>query len=147
MLHAPTCIFWLNISKQIMQMVEKCDVCQKYQNQQLREALSPAMPTQPWHTLTTDIYGFKGKSYLIVIDRYSKFIMIRLMLSHTTKETISKMLSIFSKFGMLKELHCDQGSNYTTDMFVNFMKNLDIMLTFSSTIIIVLTQQSKNSRL
>ena len=50
----------------------------------------------------------------------------------TTEETISKMLSIFSEFGIPKELHCDPGLNYTTDIFVNFMKNLDVTLTFSS---------------
>ena len=107
MLHTHTCIFWPKISKQIMQMVGKFNVCQKYQNQQQKEPLSPGMPTQPWHTLTTENFELRGKSYLIVIDRYSKSIIIRLMQSHIAEETISKMISIFSDFGIPKELHGD----------------------------------------
>ena len=54
------------------------------------------------------------------------------MQSHMAEETISKIHSIFSKFGIPKELHCDWDSNYTAEMFVNCMKNLDVTLTFIS---------------
>ena len=63
------CIFWPGITKDIIDMIEKCEVCQKYQGKQPQEQIiTPSIPSSPWHTIASDLFDFKGKSYLIVSD-------------------------------------------------------------------------------
>ena len=68
-LRACQCVFWPGITKDIIDMIEKCEVCQKYQDKQPWEQITtPPIPSSPWHTIATDLFEFKGKCYLIVSD-------------------------------------------------------------------------------
>ena len=99
------CIFWPGISKDIADMIEKCEVCQKYQDKQPRENItSPPIPSAPWHTIATDIFEFKGKSYLIISDRFSKFVIVHELIDHSTEQTIKAFQSIFSEHDIPKVL-------------------------------------------
>ena len=78
------CVFWPGISKDIATMLEKCEVCQKYQDKQPREQItSPPISSSPWHTIASDLFEFRGKTYLIVSDRYSKFVIVRELPDHS----------------------------------------------------------------
>ena len=76
-LRACMCVFWPGITKDIANMIERCEVCQKYQDKQPREQItSPPILSSPWHTIASDLFEFRGKTYLIVSDRYSKFVIV-----------------------------------------------------------------------
>ena len=114
-------------------LIFNCPTCQKFQSKQPPETLRNELPTtQPWTSLTTDIFKLNGKSYLIVVDHYSKFIVVCKVTDHSAEQTIAKFLEIFSEFGVPDELHSDQGTNYTSHLFLAFCKGLDIKLSFSS---------------
>ena len=72
-----------------------------------------------------------GKSYLIVVDCYSKFIVIRKVTDHSAEQTIAKFLQIFSELGVPDEIRSDRGTNYTSNLFLAFCKGLDIKLSSS----------------
>ena len=121
------CIFWPGISKDIADMIEKCEVCQKYQDKQPRENItSSPIPSAPWHTIATDIFEFKGKSYLIISDRFSKFVIVRELIDHSSEQTIKAFRSIFSEHDIPKVLISDRGRNYTSSAFTAFCHELDI---------------------
>ena len=83
-------------------------------------------------SLATDIFEFKGKYYLIVSCRFSGYIVVRQMSSHSTSETIQQFQSIFAELGIPRHLHCDRGSNYTSMEFQSFMEGLNVKLSYSS---------------
>ena len=58
------------------------------------------MCTKPWDTLACDLVEFHGKLFLIVIDRYSKFVCTEPVKDHTAHKTIWAFLDIFSKCGI-----------------------------------------------
>ena len=117
----------------ITALISNCPACQKFQSKQPPETLRNELPTtQPWTSLTTDIFELNGKSYLIVVDHYSKFIVVRRVTDHSAEQTIAKFLEIFSEFGVPDEIRSDRGTNYTSSLFLAFCKGLDIKLSFSS---------------
>ena len=79
-----------------------------------------------------DIFELNGKSYLIVVDHYSSFIVVHKVTDHSAEQTVAKLLEIFSEFGVPDEIHSDRGTNYTSSLFLAFCKGLDIKLYFSS---------------
>ena len=105
-----------------------CPACQKFQSKQPPETLRNELPTtQPWTSLATDIFELNGKSYLIVVDCYCRFIVVCKVTDHSAEQTIAKFLEISSD-----EIHSDRGTNYTSSLFLAFCKGLDIKLSFSS---------------
>ena len=126
-LRARMCVFWPGISKDIATMIEKCEVCQKYQDKQPREQItSPPIPSSPWHTIASDLFEFRGKTYLIVSDRYSKFVIVRELPDHSTEHTIRAFRGIFSEHDIPCVLITDRGRNYTSSAFTAFCRELDI---------------------
>ena len=95
-LRARMCVFWPGISKDIAKMIEKCEVYHKYQDKQPQEQItSPPIPNSPWHTIASDLFEFRGKTNLIVSDRYSKFIIVHKLPDHSTEHTIRAFHGIF----------------------------------------------------
>ena len=67
-LRACMCVSWPSISKDIANMIERCEVCQKYQDKQSQEQITtPPIPSSPWHTIASDQFKFRGKTYLYLI--------------------------------------------------------------------------------
>ena len=127
----------------ITALISNCPTYQKSQSKQPPETLRKELPTtQPWTSL--DIFELNGKSYLIVVDCYSKFIVVHKVTDHSAEQTIAKFLEIFSEFGVLDEIHSDRGTNYTSSLFLAFCK---LNCLFLVPTIIVETQQSVLSKL
>ena len=133
LLRARTSVFWPGMTADIQTQISNCSACHKFQTKQPAETLRNKLPTtQPWTYLTTDIFEYGGKSYIIVVDRYSKFIVVCKVSDHSSEQTVATFLQIFSEFGVPDEIHSDRGSNFTSQLFLSFCKGLDIKLSFSS---------------
>ena len=126
-LRACMCVFWPGITKDIANMIERCEVCQKYQDKQPQEQISsPPIPSSPWHTIASDLFEFRGKTYLIVSDRYSKFVIVRELPDHSTEHTIRAFHGIFCEHDIPCILITDRGRNYTSSAFTAFCREPDI---------------------
>ena len=126
-------VFWPGISGDIRQMVKDCELCHKYQQAQPKlPVMQPDLPTRPWEKLESDIFQFNGANYLIIVDYYSRFPIIR-PLGDTSASTISSQLtSIFAEYGLPSALSADFGSQFVSEMFKKKCEESGIALTFSS---------------
>ena len=133
LLRARDTVFWPGISKDIKETCIKCASCCQFAAKQQKEPLQnvPEYLT-PWSSLATDVFEYSGHSYLIVVDRFSKFIVVRELKDHSANTTIKAFLSIFREFGLPVQIRSDRGSNYTSREFVEFCRKLDIKLQYSS---------------
>ena len=128
-----TSVFWPGMTADIKTQISNCSACQKFQTKQLAETLRNELPTtQPWTCLTTDIFEYGGKSYIIVVDQYSKFIVVHKVSDHSSEQTVATFFQIFSEFGVLDEICSDRGSNFTSQLFLSFCKGLNVKLSFRS---------------
>ena len=127
------CFYWSGISKDITHVCETCEECLKYANRQQKEPKGQVRDvSEAWESLATDFFEFRGKYYLIVSCRFSGYIVVRQMSTHSASETIQQFQSIFAEPGVPRHLHCDRGSNYTSIEFQSFMQGLNVKLSYSS---------------
>ena len=74
-LRARTCVLWPVINGDIKQVCESCEICNKFSARQQSESLrNDLVCTKPLDTLARDLFEFHGKLFLIIVDRYSKFV-------------------------------------------------------------------------
>ena len=130
---ARSTFFWVGISKEVENVIGNCEVCQKYAKRQPKECQGHVQDiSEAWESTATDLFEFKGNTYLIISCRFSGYMAIRDMKDHSAEETIKQCQSIFRELGVPKTLHCDRGSNYTSVQFQEFAKSINMNLTFGS---------------
>ena len=129
-------VFWPGITSNIRQMVKNCELCNKHQAAQLK--LQPCNPIYPedrgksldW--ISSDIFQFNGSKYLIIIDYYSSFPIIR-QLNGMSAATISNhFTSVLAQYGLPSMITVDFGSQYVSEKFKKKCEQSGITFTYSS---------------
>ena len=82
-------VFWVNINSDLKEMVEKCDICQSQQNSTTSvQKYVSEVPPHPWHTLGSDLFYFQRIDFLVVVDYFSKYLIVRKIPSSTSSAVI-----------------------------------------------------------
>ena len=129
---AKTSLFWPNMQKGIITHLSSCHPSAEFKIKQKPEPLSHNVPMVAWHSLTLDNFEFKGTNYLLVYDRFSRFIVVKKSKSLSARSTIFLLLEIFTEHGVPSAIRCDRGSNFLSAEFNTFCSDLNISLSFSS---------------
>ena len=117
-------VFWININNDLKELVEKCDICQSQQNSTaIIQKYVSEVPPQPWHTLGSDLFYFQRIDFLVVVDYFSKYLIIRKIPSSTFSAVIKELGMIFSEFGKPQVFRSDNGPCYSSQEFRFFMQN------------------------
>jgi transposase InsO family protein len=120
-LRARRSMFWHGINKDIEEMVQKCATCQKHQNSQSKEPMHPHdVPPRPWHTLASDLFHWQQHTFLLVVDMFSKFPIIRKLTSLSSSAVVNHLRSIFEEHGIPERFMSDNGPQYSADEFRKF---------------------------
>ena len=104
-------------------IVKKCQQCQLHQKAPAEAPLHPwEWPGQPWSRVHIEYAGpYKGHMYLVVIDAHSKWMEVHIMRSTTSAATIVKLKEIFVTHGLPETIVSDNGPNFTSAEFENFL--------------------------
>ena len=94
--------------------------------------IATKLPDYPWQKVASDLFEFKGKTYLLVVDYYSRYIEVSTLLSTTSQSTISSLKAIFSRHGIPEVLVTDNGPQYVSNEFLNFATSYDFLHVTSS---------------
>lgn len=87
---------------------------------------------RPFHTLHLDHLGpfikttQKNVYLLVIVDSFTKFVFIAAVKNTKSKVVINELNKIFKIFGNPKRLICDAGSAFTSRLFTNYCKDLNI---------------------
>ena len=121
--------FSVNINSDLKEMVEKCDICQSQQNSttSIQKYVSE-VPPHPWHTLGSDLFYlnlFRSIlfDFLVVVDYFSKYLIVRKIPSSTSSAVIKELGMIFSEFENPLVFRSDNGPCYLSQEFKFFMQN------------------------
>ena len=126
-------VFWPGLNNQIEQFVRKCETCLKFAASKQKEPmLSHEGPERPWQKVSSDLFHFAGKEYVILVDQYSLWLEVYLLQPANTSSTIIAFKDSFGRHGIPEEIVSDNGPQYTSKQFRNFVKNLKITHTTSS---------------
>ena len=109
-------VFWPGITKDIENKVKDCVICQQNSTSQTRETMhSHDTPRGPWIKLGIDLFEHNKKQYLLVVDYFSKFPIIRRLHSLGTGSVISELKGIFGENGIPGILISDGGPQFRTE--------------------------------
>ena len=102
--------------------------CQEYKTSHSMESLHPhKIPTRPWQVVGTDLFHFDHSEYLVVADFYSKFPVIRCIKGHSTASVVVNLTKqIFSEYGCPERIVSDNGPQYDSKEYRNFVQTWQI---------------------
>lgn len=91
----------------------------------------PKVPT-PFHTLHADHLGpfndskSKNKYILLIIDSFTKFIVLKAVRNTKSNTTVKVFKEYFALFGVPTRLITDRGSSFTSSTFKNFISEISV---------------------
>ena len=130
--HARTSIFWPNITNDIKKLFSQCRACMQHQDKQPNESIVSEPELKPWTSLSINNFEYKGRHYLIILDRCTKFVVVKRVHLYDAGMTVETMCEVFSKFGLPENIHSDRGRNFLSNQFTQFLNTLGSDLTFCS---------------
>ena len=117
-------VFWNNLNNDLKELVEKCDICQSQQNSTtIVQKYVSEVPPHPWHTLGSDLFYFQRIDFLVIVDYFSKYLIVRKIPNSTSSAVIKELGMIFSEFGKPQIFRSDNGPCYSSQEFRFFMQN------------------------
>lgn len=121
---ARSLIYWPSIDNGIENMAKSCNACLKNAN------LPPKLrthhweyPSGPWERIHLDYAGpYLGKHLFVIVDAYSKWMMVNVTNSTTAEATCNMQETVFAQFGVPVIVVSDNGPQFTVQHFKNFLK-------------------------
>ena len=115
-------VWWPNIDSDIENTVQSCYTCQLTRANPPEAPVHPwCYPSGPWQRLHIDFKGpVSGRTYLVVVDAYSKYPEVVNMSSTTAIETVKVLREIFSRHGLPEMIVSDNGPQFISDEFPKF---------------------------
>ena len=119
---AAMAVWWPGLSKGIKELVEDCDSCRENRPTNRQQPLCPIeLPERPWEVLGTDLFEFKKKTYIVLVDYYSRWIEVKQLTPQaTTTNVISRLKSAFISFGIPEVIISDNGPQFASREFREF---------------------------
>ena len=129
---ARSAVFWPGINGAINELISQCSTCQQYQRSNQREPLIPQhVPERPWATVAADIFCYKGRDYLLVVDYFSKYPEVARLTSKNSEAVILAMKDMFARHGIPERLIADN-MPFSSLKFKTFASDWEIEVVTSS---------------
>ena len=123
-------VWWPSINADVEQLIKHCHACQvtASSNSKCAPITMSEIPSQVWHTLAVDIQGPypTGEYILVLIDYRSRYPVIALLKTVTTKTILNSLLKTFSLFGFPSCITSDNRPQFTSVDFTAVLKKHDI---------------------
>ena len=130
---AQASMWWPGISSDLDTYIKSCDFCQENRRKQHSEPLKPTpLPSRPWEKIGLDLFELHGKTYLLAVDYYSRWLEIEELKHLTTNAVLSKLKIMFSRWGIPEEIRSDGGPQFVSSEFTKFCHQHEIFHSKSS---------------
>ena len=77
---------------------------------------------RPWQIVITDLFQFGRSHYMLVVDYYSKYPLVRKLKDFSSQEIINLSKQIFGEQGIPGRLISDNGPHYSSTLFKQFSR-------------------------
>lgn len=131
---ARTYVWWPGMDNQLETYIKGCSSCSAQQNMPTQKRMHPwEQPRHAWQRLHLDFLGpFLNHTFLVIVDAYSKWPEVIPMKSTTTHATIAALMPVFATHGLPVRIVTDNGPQFTSNEFADFLKVNGILHTRSA---------------
>lgn len=127
-------IWWPGLDQAIEELSARCEACQATaKNPPVTPLQSWIWPKAPWDRVHIDYAQKDTNNYLIIVDSHSKWLEVMRVSSTTSSFTISALQDLFSRYGLPLEIVSDNGPQFTSDEFKDYLKSIGTMHTLVPT--------------
>ena len=121
---AESIAWWPRINADVSNAVKFCQQCQLAARAPPRQQYSPWPAAQrPWERVHLDYAGpFLGHHFLIAIDAYSKWPVIKMVPNLSSKVLVSTLRDMFADFGKPREMVTDNGRSFIAEETRRFLE-------------------------
>ena len=124
---ARECVYWPGMNGDIREYISQCEICSKYQKSQQKETLmSHEVCDRPWEKVGVDIFELNDQFYLVTVDYFSNFWEVDRLENLKASTTVRKLKAHFARYGTPSVLMSDCGTQFTSDLFQDFVRDWDI---------------------
>ena len=117
-------VYWPGITADIEKTRQSCVSCDRHSPTQasLPPASELASPEFPFQMIAADYCDVKGRTWLVVADRFSGWLSLFYYAKEATaQDLIAKMKQIFTTFGVSEHFSSDEGSQFRAREFQQFL--------------------------
>lgn len=124
--------YWPGIDQDIESYVRRCSTCCQNRRRQPKQPLLPhPVPEYPWQKVGCDIFTFRGRDYLLVVDYFSKCMEIEKLKAKSAAGVMNKLQLIFSRYGVPETLVADNMPCASAE-FLRFARTWNFQIVTSS---------------
>jgi len=116
-------VWWPMLSTQIEELVRRCTICEKLRPETREPLLPSTLPERAWERIGSDLFQLDGKTFIIVVDYYSRWIEVRPLNPTTSQAAINALKSIMAHHGIPDVIVSDNGPQYASAEFKEFAKS------------------------
>ena len=131
-LRATSSVWWPGLKQQLEELIHNCPECSKAAQAPRQPLISTPLPQHPWEKVASDLFEMDGKTYLLVVDYFSRYVEVQTLTSTTSTSVIRALKAIFSRHGIPATLVSDNGPQYSSQEFLAFSHEYNFTHTTSS---------------
>ncbi|XP_055587555.1 uncharacterized protein K02A2.6-like [Uranotaenia lowii] len=123
-------VYWFGLNTDIEEFVKSCRICTEMNSVTKPHQYSQWIPTvKPFSRIHADFFHLDRKTFLIIVDSYSKWIEMEYMKYGTdAKKVVKIFLNLFARYGLPDVLMTDGGPPFNSEYFVNFFQKQGILV-------------------
>ena len=107
---------WLpGLSKQLKELVTNCIACARERHIHAEFMVPSESRLRPWQKVATDMFVYKGRTYLFVVDYYPSYVEIAKLENVASSDVIIHFNSIFVTHGISETVVSDNAHNMQRD--------------------------------
>lgn len=121
-------VYWFGINNDIEKYVDSCLTCNSMAIPHTSKATSKWIPTiKPFSRIHVDFFYFEHRTYLLIVDSFSKWIEIEWMKQGTDcNKVLQRLAAFFARFGLPDVLVSDNGPPFNSFGFNSFLERQGI---------------------
>lgn len=117
--------YWDRMQETVTAVINSCEACQKmkYDRKPIKPILQLTQTQDsPFQELFIDLFSIEGKSYLTLIDAFSKLGQAIEIQGKSTPEVIRALMKYFSFYGIPKKISSDPGTEFNNELMKEFLR-------------------------
>lgn len=113
--HLRRTYFWNNMNETVASIINACEACKKlkYDRKPFKPELQLTQTqNRPFEEIFIDLFSIEGKSFLTIIDAFSKLGQAFEIPNKSTPEVVRALIKYFSIYGVPGKISSDPGSEF-----------------------------------
>ncbi|XP_046746420.1 uncharacterized protein K02A2.6-like [Diprion similis] len=120
-----TKVWWTTLAKDVEKWCKSCHGCQLVGAPDPPEPMTrTTLPSGPWELVSMDFLGPlpSGHYLLVLVDYYSRFYEVEIMMSITASKLLERLKVIFARYGIPNTIISDNGRTFIEKEFKAYME-------------------------